>query len=257
MVLSKPTHLLLFHTDLTSSKGDEGVASALQFENLKKEDSKLVEKFEKLVNVVQASFIQNEVKFNDIRLSLKFIERYEEKQMVKHLLKDLRQDQSLDDLFFFFSDIWNYLHPGLLEFIVERFGTISDKGRVKEYKEELEKFQGNVKLGEFVKIICKRPAPSPSIKELSMYVGDDWRDKTLRDLEEVRLQVADKNKCDRFLIRAFAKQSRFTIVFSMPSWIHLNLVDLYPVLATIGATKVFLNEDYICEGVSLKVCMTT
>ena len=209
--------------------------------------------FEKLVNMTQASFIENQVKFNDIRSSLKFIECYEEKQMVKDQLKYLLQDKSLENLFFVFSDIWNYLHPGLLEFIVKRFGTLSDEERVKEYKEELEKFQENVKLGEFVKIICKRPAPSLSITELSMYVGEQWRNKTLRNLEDARLQVADKILCDHFLIRAYARQSHFTIVFSMPSWIQLNLVDLYPVLTTIGATKVFLNEDYIYEGVSLKV----
>ena len=241
--------VILLCTDLTSSE----VTSALHLENLKKEDEELEKKFDTLVNVVQASFIQKEIKFNDIWSSLKSIKCYEEKQMVKDQFRDLLQDQSLDNLFFVFSDIWNYLHPGLLEFIVERFGTFIDKRKVKEYKKDLEKYQKNVKLGELVDIICKKATSSLFNKELTMYVGEDWRHKTLQDLENTRLQVANQSKCGRLLLRATPRQSHFTIVFSMPSWVQLNLVDLYPVMSTIGATKVYLNEDYIYDGVPLKV----
>ena len=245
--------IVVIHTDLTGSKSDQGVASVLQFEKLKENDENLEKKFENVVEIVQASFLENEVNISKVVSSLKFIKCHEEKQMVKHQFRDLLQDQSLDNLFFTFSDIWDYIHPGLLEFIVERFGTTSDKDIVQEYKEDLKKYRRRVKLGEFVKIICEKPNPPLFNKELSIHVGEDWRRKTLQDLEDVRLQFADKTKCERFLFRALPRQSHFTIAFRMPSWIQLNLVELYPVLSTIGATKVYLNNDYIYECVPLKV----
>ena len=243
---------LLLHTDLAGSKSDQEVTSAIQFEKLKKEDEKLEKKFENAVEMVQASFTKNEVKTDKVLSSLKFIKSHEEKRKVKCQFRDLLQDQSLENLFFTFSDIWNYMHPGLLEFIVDRFGTTSDQNIVQEYKKDLQEYRRSVKLGEFVKI-CKKINPLLYNKELSMVVGDDWRCKTLQDLEDARLQFADKTKCDELLLRALPKQSQFTIVFSMPSWIQLNLVEMYPVLSTIGATKVYLNDDYIYECVPLKV----
>ena len=236
---------------MIGSKSDGEVATA-QLEELKKENETLEKKFDEIVEVVQTSFIERDIKFNKILSSLLFIKCPEEKQMVKEQF-NLFEAQSLPVLFFNFSEIWDYIHPGLLEFIVEKFGTAGDKNVVREYKEDLKKYRGSVKLGEFVKIICKKTNPPLFNKELSMQVGEDWRHKTLQDLEDVRLQVADKSKCDRLLFRALPKQSHFTIVFSMPSWIQLNLVELYPVLSTIGATKVYLNNDYIYECVPLKV----
>ena len=196
---------------------------------------------------------KKKVEIKKVLSSLKFIEYHEEKQMVKQQFKELLQDQSLDNLFFTFSDIWNYIHPGLLEFIVERFGTTNDKNKVQEYKEDLKKYRRSVKLGEFVQIFCSRPGLPLYNKELSVHVGEDWRRKTLQDLEDVRLQVAEETKCEHFLLRALPRQSHFTIVLRMPSWIQLNLVDLYPVLSTIGATKIYLNNDFVYE-LKVRLC---
>jgi len=181
-----------------------------------------------------------------------FIQCNEEKQMVKPQLKDLLEAQSLEMLFFSFSEIWDYIHPGLLQFIIESHGTASDKERIEEYIMDLEKYRGGVKLEDFVKIICRRPNPQYN-KNLSATVGENWRNKTLQDLEDIRLEMADTAKCDRLLFRALPKQSNFTIVFSMPSWVQLNVVDLYQFLSTIGATKVYLNDDYIHDCSPLKV----
>ena len=240
------------HIELIDSRKDQGVGSALQLEILKKKDENIQQKFKEVVQAVQKSFSEREVNLSEILSSLQFIQCPEEKQIIKPEYEDLSKIQSLHMLFFSLSFIWDYIHPGLLEFIVESFGTNTDKSRVKEYMVALEKYRESVKLGEFVKIISKRPNPRFN-KQLSVIVGEDWRNKTLQDLEDVRLQFAETSKCDRLLLRALPKQSHFTIVFSMPSWVQLNLVEMYPVLSTIGATKVYLNNDYIHECVPLKV----
>ena len=236
-------------TGVIHSKSDQEVASPPQLEKLKEEDENLEKKFNEVVEMVQMSFSDRDVKYSQILWSLQFIKCHEEKQKVKEQLKLLFEAQSLPMLFFNFSEIWDYIHPGLLEFIVEKFGTTSDKNKVMEYKVDLEKYRKTVKLGEFVKIICKRPNPPLFNKELSMYVGEDWKYKTLQDLENVRLQFADNTKCNRLLLRALPKQSHFTIVLRMPSWVQLNLVELYQVWSCIGATKVCLNDDCIFEKV--------
>ena len=240
------------HIELIGSRKDQGGDC-----DLKKNDESMQQKFREVVQAVQKSLSESKVNLSDILSSLQFIQCPEEKQLIEPKYEDLNKVQSLHMLFFSLSYIWNYLHPGLLEFIVESFGTDNDKSRVKEYMVALEKYRGSVKLGEFVKIICKKTKPQQFNKELSVQVGEDWRHKTLQDLEDVRLQIADKAKFNNLLFRTSPRQSHFTIVFSMPSWIQLNLVDLYPVLSSIGATKVYLNNDYIHECVPLKVrlCM--
>ena len=242
------------HIELIGSRKDQGVdSSAVQLEILKKKDENMKQKFKEVVQAVQKSFSERKVNLSEILSSLQFIQCPKEKELIELKYEGLNKVQSLHMLFFSLSRIWNYLHPGLLEYIVDSFGTDSDKSRVKEYMVALEKYRGSVKLGEFVKIICKILKPQQFDKELSVEVGEDWRHKTLQDMEDIRLQVADEANFNNLLLRASPRQSHFTIVFSMPSWIQLNLVDLYPVLSTIGATKMYLNNDYIHECVPLKV----
>ena len=41
-----------------------------------------------------------------------------------------------------------------------------------------------------------------------MDVGEDWRHKTLQDLEDVRLEMADKTICDNLIRRALPRVSK-------------------------------------------------
>ena len=171
---------------------------------MKKEDEELQKKFHIVVDVVKASFLERNVNLHDIMSSLQFLKSHEGKTRVEHVFIDILESQSLHVLFFTFSGVWNYLHPGLLEFLVERFGTPSDKNIVKEYKECLEKYRHSVKLGDFVKML-RRTSTSPQVnKELSMVIGEDWRHITLQDLEDVRLQT----KCDNLIFRALPNMSK-------------------------------------------------
>ena len=240
--------------ELIGSRQDQGVdSSTVQLGILKKKDENIQQKFREVVQAVQKSFSERKVDLSDILSSLQFIQCPKERELIETKLEDLNKVQSLYMLFFSLSCIWNYLHPGLLEFIVDSYGTDNDKSRVKEYMVALEKYRGSVKLGDFVKITCKKKTPQQFNKEFSVEVGEDWRHKTLQDMEDVRLLVADEAKVNNLLFRTSPRQSHFTIVFSMPSWVQLNLVDMYPILSTIGATKVYLNNDYIYECVPLKV----
>ena len=166
-----------------------------QLEILKKADTELQKKFDIVVQVVLASFLKRDVNIHEILSSLQFIRSYEEEKMVKNLFKELLEAQSLHELFYTFSDIWNYIHPQLLEFIVERFGTTRDKDIVKEYKEDLEKYRRNVKLGDFVKMF---KSPLPFNKELSPNVGEDWRHETLQDFEDSQLLRALPKKVSQY-----------------------------------------------------------
>ena len=188
---------------IIGSKSEHEVA-APQLEILK-DNEELKKKFDKVVQVVQISFIKRNVNLHEILLSLHFIKSHEEKEMVKNHFRELLQVQSLHVLFFTFSDIWDYIHPGLLEFIVQRFGTTSDRNIVEEYKEDLKEYRRSVKLGDFAKICKKIAYPPLDNKELSVILGEDWRYKTLQDLEDVRIQFADTSICDDSLFRRLPK----------------------------------------------------
>ena len=143
----------------TRSTGDQEVAISAQSEILRKEQLYLQKEFYNTIRVVQRSFIERNVDVHDIVSSLQYILYHEEKEMVKNHFKEISEATSLDMLFFTFSNFWDYMHPGLLESIVQEFGTDNDKELVKKYEIDLEEYCGKVKkLGDFAEI--ERPNPS-------------------------------------------------------------------------------------------------
>jgi len=229
---------------------------ALQDNKLKKEDKELRNKFDSLVQDIEESFGDRKLKASKIVSYLKFVPEHETKQIVQgsSIRSELFRAQSVEELFFIFHKIWDYLHPGILQCIVNRFGTSSDKDRVEEYMEALRQYRTRVKVRPYVNTVYNLPSiPCMLDKNVSMIMEEEWGEKTLQEVEEYRLQVAAQSKCNSFLIKAQLIRSSIMIMFSISSWIKLDIVGLYPVFSKFGASKVYLNGDYIHDCAHLKV----
>ena len=207
-------------------------------------------KFFKVVQDIEDSFREKNLSVSDIKSSLKFIPEHEKYYLEKkpEIRSDIFVAKSLEELFYILSGIWDYLHPGLLQFVVTKFGCDEDKVRVETYLQEVNSFREKTKLGIFLKTAYNvQMNKTPFGKTLSTTMGEMWEEKTLQDMENYRVQFAEKANCEQFLVKSIPIRSSVTILFNIPSWIQLNLVKLYSFLSSCGAVKVCLNGDCIYE----------
>ncbi len=225
------------------------VGTCLQCD-LRKRMEDLEKNFFEVVQDIENSFREKKLSVSDIKSSLKFIPEHEKYYLEKkpEIRSDIFIAKSLEELFYILSRIWDYLHPGLLQFVVKKFGSDEDKVRVETYLRELNHFRVKTKLGEFLKTTYNRQKSRTLFgKTLSTTMGDTWEEKTLQDMEDYRVQFAEEVNCELFLVKSFPFRSSVTIAFNIPCWIQLNLVKLYPILSSYGAVKVCLNGDCIYE----------
>ena len=73
------------------------------------------------------------------------------------------------------------LNPDILEGLIEVLGNVKSKSMMEKYKGVLHEFRCKTKLKHFVGNY-EGPTP-PEYKEVQLKLGDDWREKTLADLQ--------------------------------------------------------------------------
>ena len=114
-------------------------------------------------------------------------------QHIKFLQENLsaiESAHSIGEIFSILSLYWDFLNCGLLQELVRRLGKGELKQLMEQYTEKLREFRMNTKLEDF---ICKWARNCPcDFSEFITKMGDDWRDRTLEDLEKFRIELARK-----------------------------------------------------------------
>ena len=113
-------------------------------------------------------------------------------ELLQTQAKAMSTASNTDELFFILSQYWNSLHPSLLEHLVKKLQNAILKDRMSCYMKELQTFRSSTTLGEFVdKWIGRVP---PGLNEFIMEVGDEWKVRSVHDLEHFRIQLS-RQKC--------------------------------------------------------------
>ena len=104
-----------------------------------------------------------------------------------HLI--MRSDD-IDQLFLHLSSMqaWDFLHPQLLEYLVQELGDNDAKKVMKEYKSLLIQFRSTTKMrdlsGWFGDI-----SETSNFKKVVLALGDNWKDKTYEEFEALRVSL--------------------------------------------------------------------
>lgn len=209
--------------------------------------------FEYLVDEIEDSFIQNRVSLK-IQKSLKHVPvslklqlgEYFKEQSAKFL-----RTKSIEELFVLLSFMWDYLNPGLLEFLVGRFGSENDIELLRTYLQKLSTFRANVKLGEYVH--ARHTVNSAynhfCYKKIVTIMSPDWENRTLQDAEDFKVEFAKECHFQPFLPRIYAQLSSIAIVFSIPYWIELNMDKLKPLFKKNNVVKVLMDNIYVINWI--------
>ena len=113
-------------------------------------------------------------------------------ELLQTQAKAMSTASNTDELFFILSQYWNSLHPSLLEHLVKKLQNAILKDRMSCYMKELQTFRSNTTLSEFVdKWVGRVP---PGLDEFIMELGDEWKTRTMHDLEQFRIQLS-RQKC--------------------------------------------------------------
>ena len=204
-------------------------------------------KFEELVETVEDSFLACGVSVVKMQRSIKHIPMSLKLELgeyfIEHSLKIFKAD-SIGAIFNLLSFCWDFLNPGLLGFIVGRFGSPEDISLMTAYLEELEIFRRKVKVGEFVRAnnIESVACYHHFYKRIVTIMGDDWKKATLQDVEDYKIKLAGELQFQPFLTQIHVRRSSIAIVFSIPHWIQINFVELEPFFRSKNVVKVCLGD---------------
>ena len=102
----------------------------------------------------------------------------------------IESSHNSDRLFTYLSNIqaWDFLHPQLLEYLVQELGNDDAKRSMEGYKSGLVRFRRTTKMrqlsGWFGRI-----TESSTFQKIVLSLGSDWKEKTYEEFEELRVSL--------------------------------------------------------------------
>jgi len=137
----------------------------------------------------------------------------------------LAQASSIDELFFILSPHWDFLNPSLLAHLAYRFGDEQTIRPVEEYLGELREFRMRTKVDNFIDMWTGELPPDT--QEIVMKLGDNWREKSLEQLEELRIEVSRKRCFEDYVMPLKRiKVSSVDAIFSLPGSVDIHSLEL-------------------------------
>ena len=135
----------------------------------------------KLRNIPLSSVL-NWIRSPPLKLRTQFAE------VLRQQAKVVSSSTSLDELFSVLSSYWNLFHPALLEHLINKLGDEDLKARMDSYMSNLQRFRVRTTLGNFLdKWVGDVP---PGYQEFVLELGEQWREKTIEDLEQFRISMS-------------------------------------------------------------------
>lgn len=207
------------------SHQDTPVAELLLEEKI----ARLQKEFEDLVDSIENSFINNHVPLEKIQKAAKHIPISLKCDMGDFFRNEqILKTTSMRELFFLLSTYWDYLNPGILSFLVGRFGSDTDVKLFIKYAEKLKQFRASVKLGEYVKAATPTEVNSHKFQKIISIMNPGWENQTLEDAEQYKIDFAKECRMQSFLAQVRVEESSIAIIFYLPPWIEVNMYDLMP-----------------------------
>ena len=166
--------------------------------------------------------------------------------MGEYFLDEVYSVQTVQKLFFSLSKFWDYLNPGLLEFLVTRFGSESDIENMSIYLKKLQQFRSSVKLGDFVRSTSSfnfKDISTCYYKKIVTIMGQGWEEKTLQDAENFKNKLAEECLIQPFLARIHASISSIALIVYLPPRVEVKMEELESFFKTRNVSQVILDDS--------------
>ena len=229
-------------TSITSEVSLEGRQLGNTIESLRNRFCSLVQSVE--------NFFRSRVQVRDISQSMKFIPlttRWQLGESFSNQASNLLHATSIDEVFFHLSEFWDFLNPGLLNFLVDKFGSQDNRQLMETYSARLKNFRCRVKIGEFLNA-SHTPATLHILyqyREISAHMSPDWEEKTLEDVEQFKIEICNRAHLPQhFLTTMRVQRSSIAITLYLPSKMEVSVDELKQLFKSNKALKV--HQDGRC-----------
>ena len=209
------------------------VPSEDRAQNLYDEIHELEKKFENLEDEVEDSLTKagtdlSRVKNRIIRLPVSLKHSHWD-LLDPQSTKDIQSTKNIGELFTLLHNRhWDFLNCEVLCHIVDRFGDVEIKQSTEKYLDELRRFRTKTKLRDLIRWTGTRYANYlPVEKHLVLKMGEEWRDRTLEDLEQFRIELSRRS-----FINSYAMQFRkgepgcIAVTFALPTSVDITALCL-------------------------------
>ena len=226
----------------TTPKSQKGIEN--EIEELEEQFSDVVNKAEDRLKKSQLLEIKRYIR--QLPVSIKH-------QHIKFLqgnLSAINNTNSISDIFNILSLYWDFLNCGLLREIIHKFGDSETQRLMDEYSEKLRDFRQRTKLRDFIDK-WMGGCNFPHCEEFITEMGENWKDRTLEDLENFRIQFSRRLSFTTYAM-SFQKVTPGSLIVSWA--LHRSfpltatlLQDALPLLQECNVQKVVANGKCILE----------
>ena len=208
--------------------------------------------YEDLVSQTQAVVIQQSPKVEAFRQKITLLPtsvKGEYQKYLKELLPEIYRSESIEEIFGHLNLLWNYLHFGLLQHIIEIYGDEGLKQQMKEYSAAVETFRGETPLHVFLSAqpkrqYCEVPAGlKRRLKEVMFKHKNFTLNSSLSEVELYRQQLACEFSLPDFaIILEQIKPGSLSTLWLVPASVAATMKE-----CLLSKHSVFLQEHKIIQ----------
>ena len=204
-------------------------------------DSEIQELEREFLNVVdEAAEDLTTVKLSKVKRCLTQLPvslKYQHLRFLERNCSAISNATSIDDILVILGRYWDYLNCGLLNEVVHRLGSGETKQLMEQYMEKLSQFRMKTKLRDFIGKSTNKLLPHFTTFVTKM--GEDWRDRTLQDLEDFRKELAHAMHLEEYATHIMSAEQGCVAV----TWaVHSSL----PAITDVLQSAVQLLEKKYC-----------
>ena len=261
----RPTYRMLIEAFLRSNKTQQALSICNKIKRLYSEDSntRQVRSREQYHNVssvpmsytadhtVHTSLMESirdlELKFSDVQrqfVRADGVTLEELKECVATLPSfkstspaQLLRSVSVHEFFHYLKDYCNTQSHDILDDLIQMLGDNETKKKMSDFKMKYKAFQRRVKLKDFVGKYEGHMTTPSNYKELEMKLGENWREKTLEDLEILRRQIS----LEAWLFKKI-EEGCFIVKYLVPSHENLLLDDMNAYLHSQNVLYILIDK---------------
>ena len=152
-------------------------------------------KFDQLVDKVQDGLLEQNIPLQRLKRCITRLPasiKYQHITFIRENLTDIKESESMEDIFLLLNLYWDFLNYTLLEHIVTNFGNNDTKAAMANYISGLVTFRKATNLSDFISHWpCTGKVP-PDMSRLVIKMDKDWSNCTLEDVEQFRRTLTQK-----------------------------------------------------------------
>ena len=173
-------------------------------------------RFERLINDTRNEIEEKQTSLKTFRnslTSLPFHVRPDHLQFIQDNLKDIMKTESIEELFLHLNLHWSFLDYGLLEHIIQRYGSDDLKRRMNQYKEDVVLFRQTTTVGQLIRIWPGRVEPPPNFSLVISKLRKKAIELTLKELEELKRRFCSQFRLSECVLMFAGGSNGSVIIF--------------------------------------------